>query len=149
MTKFGLLGAAAVLSTVLAAPALAQHVISNPGFCAQHYPNANCQNLGPGNPYTGSYQRGAAYRNSYNRWDEDRRNQRRTGFWPGHVAAGVAGAAIGTAGAIATAPFRGGPNANYNIGDRSWSQSYAQRNGFVCQPGTYFRGKDGRRHICQ
>jgi len=27
------------------------------------------------------------------------------GFWPGDVAAGVVGAAIGTAGAIATAPF--------------------------------------------
>ena len=36
----------------LAAPASAQHVISNPGWCAQFYPNANCQNYGPGNPYT-------------------------------------------------------------------------------------------------
>jgi hypothetical protein len=35
-----------------AAPAPAQHVINNPGWCAQFYPNANCQNLGPGNPYT-------------------------------------------------------------------------------------------------
>jgi hypothetical protein len=139
MTKLGLLGAAVVLSTALATPALAQQVIYNPGYCAQFYPNANCQNLGPGNPYTGSYQRGAAYRSSYNRWDDDRRTNRRTGFWPGDVAAGVAGAAIGTAGAIATAPFRGNSN----------SQSYAQRNGFVCQPGTWFRGEDGRRHICQ
>jgi hypothetical protein len=143
MTKLGVLGAAVVLSTALATPALAQQVIYNPGYCAQFYPNANCQNLGPGNPYTGSYQRGAAYRSSYNRWDDDRRTNRRTGFWPGDVAAGVAGAAIGTAGAIATAPFRGNSNAYYN------SQSYAQRNGFVCQPGTWFRGEDGRRHICQ
>lgn len=144
MTKLGLLGAAVVLSTALATPALAQQVIYNPGYCAQFYPNANCQNLGPGNPYTGSYQRGAAYRSSYNRWDDDRRTNRRNGFWPGDVAAGVAGAAIGTAGAIATAPFRGNSNAYYNN-----SQSYAQRNGFVCQPGTWFRGEDGRRHICQ
>jgi hypothetical protein len=36
----------------LAAPASAQHVIYNPGWCAQFYPNANCQNYGPGNPYT-------------------------------------------------------------------------------------------------
>jgi hypothetical protein len=46
----------AILSTVallaFAAPARAQHVITNPGWCAQFYPNANCQNLGPGNPYT-------------------------------------------------------------------------------------------------
>ncbi len=43
--------AAAVL-IALAAPASAQHVIYNPGWCAQFYPNANCQNYGPGNPYT-------------------------------------------------------------------------------------------------
>ena len=42
----------AVLLLALAAPASAQHVIYNPGRCAQYYPNANCQNLGPGNPYT-------------------------------------------------------------------------------------------------
>jgi hypothetical protein len=33
-------------------PALAQAVISEPGYCAQFYPSANCQNEGPGNPYT-------------------------------------------------------------------------------------------------
>jgi hypothetical protein len=27
-------------------------VISEPGYCAFFYPNANCQNKGPGNPYT-------------------------------------------------------------------------------------------------
>ena len=54
MTKFGLLGAAAVmLSSALASPVMAQQVIYNPGYCAQFYPNANCQNKGPGNPYTG------------------------------------------------------------------------------------------------
>lgn len=50
MTRSAILIAAALLA--LAAPASAQHVISNPGWCAQFYPNANCQNLGPGNPYT-------------------------------------------------------------------------------------------------
>jgi hypothetical protein len=29
------------------------------------------------------------------------------------------------------------------------NQSWAARNGFVCQPGTWFKGEDGRRHICQ
>jgi hypothetical protein len=52
----------AVLLLALAAPASAQHVIYNPGYCAQFYPNANCQNYGPGNPYT-SY--GNIYGNSY------------------------------------------------------------------------------------
>lgn len=64
MTTFRILGAAAVISAAaLASPALAQEVIYNPGYCAQFYPNANCQNKGPGNPYTGSYQRHLAYHN--------------------------------------------------------------------------------------
>jgi hypothetical protein len=61
MSHFRLLGAAAILATAMASPVLAQAVISEPGYCAQFYPNANCQNKGYGNPYTGSsgyYQRG-------------------------------------------------------------------------------------------
>ena len=110
MTKFGILAAAAVLASTLAGPAMAQEVIYNPGYCAQFYPNANCQNMGPGNPYTGSYQRqvyrgsglsgpglsGSHWQNSYNRWDDD------SGISPGDVAAGVVGGAVGTAAAIAT-----------------------------------------------
>jgi hypothetical protein len=49
MTKFALLGAA-LLATALATPALAQAVVEDPGYCAQFYPNSNCQNYGPGNP---------------------------------------------------------------------------------------------------
>ena len=131
---------------------MAQQVIYNPGYCAQFYPGANCQNLGPGNPYTGGYQQRAAYQqngwnggwnNSYNRWDNNDWGYRRG---PGDVAAGVVGGAIGTAGAIATAPF-----AAYDNGYRgsNCGQSYAQRNGLVCAPGTWFRGEDGRRHLCQ
>jgi hypothetical protein len=56
------------------------------------------------------------------------------------TAAGIAGAAIGTAGAIATAPFRN----SYAYDRRDY-----RRNGFVCEPGTWFRGPDGRRHLCQ
>ena len=59
MSTFKLLGAVAILSTALATPVLAQQVISEPGYCAFFYPNANCQNKGPGNPYTDpNYQRG-------------------------------------------------------------------------------------------
>jgi len=173
MTKLRLLGAAAlVLSSALASPVMAQEVIYNPGYCAQFYPNANCQNKGPGNPYTGDYQRRAAYRDAHNRWDGDRnwnntnwnngwhdsRNDNRwndnrwdrrdSGISPGEVAAGVVGGAIGTAGAIATAPFRGDAYA-YDNGYRGYNDSYAARNGFVCQPGTWFKGEDGRRHLCQ
>jgi hypothetical protein len=123
MTKSGILAAAAILASALGSPAMAQEVIYNPGYCAQFYPNANCQNRGPGSPYTGSYQRqiyrDQAYRDrtwqdSYNRFDDN------SGFWPGDVAAGVVG-----------------------------GEEYARRNGFVCVPGTLFRGEDGRQHLCQ
>jgi hypothetical protein len=69
--KFALVGAALVATAALATPALAQEVITNPGRCAQFYPNANCENLGPGNPYTGSYQAGQ-WDSSYNRMDHRR-----------------------------------------------------------------------------
>jgi hypothetical protein len=161
MTKLGLLGAAAVaLSSALASPSMAQEVIYNPGYCAQFYPNANCENKGPGNPYTGDYQRRTLYRSNYNAgwdngwhdsWNDDRWDRRYdSGFWPADVAAGVVGGAVGTAGAIAAAPFRGDSYAYYNDGyRRGYDDSYGARNGFVCQPGTWFKGEDGRRHICQ
>ena len=41
---------AAILASVEATPGLAQEVIYEPGYCAQFYPSANCQNSGPGNP---------------------------------------------------------------------------------------------------
>ena len=52
MSRYRLLGAAAALA-VMTAPATAQQVMGEPGYCAFFYPNANCQNKGPGNPYTG------------------------------------------------------------------------------------------------
>ncbi|RQH15673.1 hypothetical protein [Bradyrhizobium sp. RP6] len=153
-----LLGATAIAATMLAGSAMAQAVVTNPGRCSAQFPNANCQNLGPGNPYTdsGYRHRRVSYRQTNGDWNNDW-NRSRTGFWPTDVAAGVAGAAIGTAGAIATAPFRAWDNsyAYDNSWDRGWNnrgwdtRTYAQRNGFVCTPGTWFKGEDGRRHICQ
>jgi len=90
---------AALLSTIVAAPALARD------YCDSH----RCYHRGPV---------GAA----------------------ADTAAGIAGAAIGTAGAIATAPFR--DSYAYDRGDY-------RRQGFTCEPGTWFRGPDGRRHPCQ
>ena len=126
MTNFRLLGAAAILSSMLAGPAMAQQVISNPGKCQAEFPNANCLNEGPGNPYTGTpsrYRHRMTYRSDQRGWNDQRQleqwladswNDNRWdrhdfGFWPGDVAAGVVGGALGTAGAIATAPFRGIP----------------------------------------
>ena len=54
MTKMKLLGAAVIAASALATPAMAQAVVTNPARCEAQFPNANCQNLGPGNPYTGS-----------------------------------------------------------------------------------------------
>jgi hypothetical protein len=140
MTKLGLFGAAAVvLSSALAGPVMAQQVISNPGYCAQFYPNANCQNKGPNNPYTGDYQRRT-------------QNNGNWGFAPGYVAAGAVAGAVGTADAIAAAPFGGNSYASYNSGDRGWygyGPNYKARNGLACEPGSMFKGDDGRLHPCQ
>ena len=55
--KLALIGAA-LMAAASVTPVFAQAVIEDPGYCAQFYPNANCQNLGPGNPYTdGGYYR--------------------------------------------------------------------------------------------
>ncbi|MCJ9701933.1 hypothetical protein [Bradyrhizobium sp. SHOUNA76] len=154
-----LLGATAIAATMLAGSAMAQAVVTNPGRCSAQFPNANCQNLGPGNPYTdsGYRHRRVSHRQTNGDWNNDW-NRSRTGFWPTDVAAGVAGAAIGTAGAIASAPFRAWDNSyaydnswdNRGWDNRGWdTRSYAERNGFVCTPGTWFKGADGRRHICQ
>jgi hypothetical protein len=117
-----LLTAAAVLSTAIAAPALAQDPHARSTVVRQQQ-------------------------------DAARTYYRHNHIGPGEVAAGVVGGAIGTAGAIATAPFRNdtyayntyGPNEGY-YGGRYY---YDYNNGFVCQPGTTFRGEDGRLHICQ
>ena len=82
--KFALLGAAALAATALATPAEAQEVIYEPGYCAQFYPNANCQNKGPGNPYTGNYQarhwRGNYAYMGHQRWHHARRHHHHHGM---------------------------------------------------------------------
>jgi hypothetical protein len=50
MTKYALLGVA-LLAMTLVSHVHAQPVIEDPGYCAEFYPNSNCRNLGPGNPY--------------------------------------------------------------------------------------------------
>jgi hypothetical protein len=100
---------------------MAQQNVAKPGWSANN------------RPYVSDQQRQA-----------DLRRQRANdanAFWPGDLAPGIVTGAIGTAGAIASAPF-GGPYAYYD-------DSYARRNGFVCQPGTWFRGGDGLMHPCQ
>jgi hypothetical protein len=44
--------AVTILASLATTPVSAQAVIQEPGYCAFFYPNANCQNNRPGNPYT-------------------------------------------------------------------------------------------------
>ncbi|MDE2377219.1 hypothetical protein [Bradyrhizobium sp.] len=104
-----IVGAAGIAMAALATPAFAdQSVVQYPGACLQMHPNANCRNHGPGNPerYYGYVSRraynygGPGYPAAY-AYDP----AYEIGFAP-EFAGDVAGAAIGTAGAIVTAPFR-------------------------------------------
>src|ERR1700753_1115053 len=55
MTRYAV-ATAALLAAAFAGQAHAQAVVEDPGYCAQYYPNSNCQNYGPGNPlYPGSW----------------------------------------------------------------------------------------------
>jgi hypothetical protein len=64
--KIALIGGAAVIAaTALATPAMAQAVIYEPGYCAQFYPSANCQNYGAGNPYTSGGYWGPSWQQGY------------------------------------------------------------------------------------
>jgi hypothetical protein len=62
--RIALIVAAAIVTAASVPPALAQAVIEDPGYCAQFYPNANCQNMGPGNPYSD----GGYYRNNWHNY---------------------------------------------------------------------------------
>jgi hypothetical protein len=149
-----LIGAAAIVASLLATPVVAQTMVNTPARCTGPFPDASCQYYAPGNPTTDrAYRhRRTAYREGYQDADV---NRTQSGFWPLDTAGAVAGAAVGTAGAIATAPFRGGYEnsyASYDRGGPGWYgdwNSYAARNGIVCRPGTLFKGDDGHMHPCQ
>jgi hypothetical protein len=121
--NFRPLTAAAVLAVAIASPAMAMGPHARSEAVQQKQYQARAYHYGPA--YYGSY--GPTYR---------------SGFWPADVAAGIVGGAIGTAGAIATAPFRYDAYA-YNGYDGPYSY-----NGLRCAPGTTFIGADGLRHFC-
>ena len=135
MTQFKMLGAAALLASALATPAMAQQAITA-ARCSNVDSYGNCQTM----------RHGAAY---HHRQDRDR-NESYNRYEPGpaDVAADVVGGAVGTAAAIATAPF-GGPDYPPNGYYARGGAEYARQNGFVCTPGTWFKGDDGLRHPCQ
>jgi hypothetical protein len=146
MTSLKLLGLAAIVATTLATPAFAQTTADNSARCTGLFQDPNCQNLGAGNPTTDR-----AYRR---RHMAHRQMNDQSGFGPLDTAGAVAGAAVGTAAAVATAPFEGWGNsyASYDRSGPGWYgnwDAYAARNGIVCRPGTWFKGGDGRQHLCQ
>jgi hypothetical protein len=79
MTRHALV-AAALLAAALPGPLAAQAVMPEPAYCAFFYPNANCQNKGPGNPYTDpNYHRtGSALPNENAAVAQPRRTHHRT-----------------------------------------------------------------------
>lgn len=160
MTNIKIVAIAALLSSAIASPVLAQDTTHHPVKTVHHKHHAS------------GYGRTAVDRNYDANASYDRNGN---AFWPGDVASGIVGGTIGTAGAVAAAPFVPFQN-NYYAND-GWgydngynydgyngyyadphgvgfnngrfSTIYAERNNFACQPGTYFRGEDGLRHICQ
>ena len=173
MKKLAILGAAAVLATAIAGPAMAKQVKGH-----RHAIQPQQQDTDAGwndNGWTDNGWNNTAWNND---WNDNRRVRRSSRLGPGDVAAGaagtaagIAGAAIGTAGAIATAPFGGPADAYaydpgpYGYGNRygaglvtydhgpngyygDWD-SYAAHNGISCRPGTMFKGADGFMHPCQ
>ena len=150
MKRLKFLIATAVLLTTVASPVLASDMIqSGDAFYDQRtgayhrYRDAYADRSG-----YDSYR--APYRNNDHRYATVYET-RNSGFWPGNVAAGIVGGAIGTAGAIAggavdtagalvTAPFHAGSYA---------ASGFYHENDFACQPGTHFRGQDGLWYLCQ
>jgi hypothetical protein len=101
MTKLTLLGAAAILATALATPAMSQEATQEPGMIGFSYPNSNY--------LRGGYGVHTPSRHDYSYYHEGYGPRAYYGpaYGPGPVgiAAGVAAGAIGTAAAIAGAPY--------------------------------------------
>jgi hypothetical protein len=77
---------------------------------------------------------------------------RRGSFGPGIGAGVIAGSVLGAASGYYGGYGQGDYDNSYaydNGYGGGYDNGYAVRNGFVCQPGTVFRGEGGRRYLCQ
>ncbi|PPQ19054.1 hypothetical protein CV770_12890 [Bradyrhizobium sp. AC87j1] len=125
MINLKVLAAVVIAASALSSSAaLAQAALSNPDECQAEF--ASCTGLGTGSTPTGGYQ----YRQS----------NRRTVYRQPAAAAGATVGSWGNSYAMSGADEMGW-HGNWN--------AYAARNGIVCRPGTYFKGADGLRHLCQ
>jgi hypothetical protein len=130
MTKFKTLGAICLaISLAAASPALARAGHGGAGFHGGGF-------HGGGAHFAGGGFRGGGFHGG----------RGGIGVGPGIAAGLVAGAVIGGG-----YGYYGGPGYydNSYAYDNGYNGGYAARNGFVCQPGTWFRGEDGRPHLCQ
>lgn len=126
MTGLRILGAAALLAAVVATPATAQPAMQEPGAYLQDHPWAT--NYG--------------YYYGY----------RPTTFWPADVAAGIVVGTVGTAAAIASAPYRD----SYAYYGDSADDTYAyyrdrpvsHRTTCGVQSGATYVGPDGHWYPC-
>jgi hypothetical protein len=127
MTNFKIIGAACLVAALAAAsPAMARGGHMGGGHMGGGH-------MGGAFHGGGSHFAGGGFRGG------------RGGFGPGIAAGVVAGAALGGLGY----GYYGDSYA-YDYGDNyAPAPYYYNNNGFVCQPGTYFRGEDGRTHLCQ
>jgi hypothetical protein len=122
--KFNLICASALIAVTFAGPALAQSESRNAGrpsaSAARHH------------HYLSSVHSRSNSRHSWN--GAGARDD--SAFWPAGVAGAVVGGAIGTAGAIATAPFRA-------LDANAWDAGYAGSGGDINESsiGTYNAGQ--------
>jgi hypothetical protein len=121
MISLKVLGVVVAASALSSSAALAQAALSNPDECQAEF--ASCTGLGTGSTPTGGYR----YRQS----------ARRTAYRQ----PAAADATVGSWGNSYAMSGEMGWHGNWN--------TYAARNGIVCRPGTYFKGADGLRHLCQ
>jgi hypothetical protein len=122
MMNLKVLGALVVAASALSgSAALAQAALSNPDECQAEF--ASCTGLGTGSTPTTGYRH--------------RQSTRRTAYRQ----PATAEATVGSWGNSYAMSGEMGWHGNWN--------RYAARNGIVCRPGTYFKGADGLRHLCQ
>jgi hypothetical protein len=153
--SLAILGTAAIVMSVLAAPAMAEGKMGK----GAKYTQAQTKQshiLAKGQRHATYHSQRARRANAA--MPDERMYRGPAG--PGQVAGNVVGGAVATAGAIATAPFRAFDNSygnsyayydnyyGYGHGGRDW-KTYAARNGLACTPGTMIKGADGRLHPCQ
>ena len=128
MMNLKVLAAVVIAASALSSSAaLAQAALSNPDECQAEF--ASCTGLGTGGTPTGVH----------------RQSTRRSAYRQ-------PAAAAATVGSWGNSYAMSGPYGGGMYGENGWYgnwNTYATRNGIVCKPGTYFKGADGLRHLCQ